>query len=269
MARFNQSQLNQYIDQQQQNKTAAINSITSKSDGGGNNTALIVRDALTQIAAIEADTVKEVARQSLSVNPALGTMYLEGSSEDGQGNPDKVFTIELLARGEVGGLVIDGEETGYKLIPIVTGNDTSIVWPAPSGFYVPSVPFDDTEEVFAGSGPTENMLGVVSTGSYSVIGSCKPDMNTGSQNNREIEVDLIVFDASGVPIRQLGFAQEANQSINGRSTSIVTGRLMLNDNFFTAGEFIGLAIRKGVNEGQTDATISKAFVQVSLDAIGA
>lgn len=269
MARFTKTQKDTYIDQQAAAKIAAINAITSKANGGGSNTAELMRDQLSAIATIDAITAKELDRQLLTVSPCVATMYLEGSSLDEQGDPNKVFEMSLFKEGEPGGINIDGVETGYQLVPLVTGNSTSGVWPAPSGFTFPSVPFDGQSEIFAGTGATDNMLGVLPTGSFSLIGSCKPDITGNNQANREVEVDIIIFDALGNPVRQLGFAQEANQSSNGRSNSIVTGRLMLNDNFLTANQFVGLGIRKGTLENDTDITISKAFVQISLVSTGA
>jgi len=272
MARFNKAQSDQYVDQQNAAKLTAITAITSAVDGGGNNTAEVVRTALNALADIEAVTAKELNRQSLAVNPAVGTMYLEGSSRDANDDPDKVFEMVLLRAPTPldgpdpngTGIIIDGEPTGFQLIPLVTGNDTSIAWPSPSGFYLPSKPFDGVSEVFGGSGATDNMLGITNTGTHEVLASCKP---SSSQTNREVEIDLIVFDASGTPIRALGFSTEAIQSNQGRAITLVTGRVMLNDLFFTAGQYVGVGIRKGVSEGNTVVTIDKCFVQVSLSAI--
>lgn len=75
--RFNKTQLNNYIDDQQAAKVAAISAVTSKSDGGGNNTAQTVRDALAASANVDTVTMKELKRQSFDVSPAevLSTNY--------------------------------------------------------------------------------------------------------------------------------------------------------------------------------------------------
>lgn len=278
MARFNRTQANVYIESQRQAKFTAVNAISSKADGGGENTAEIVRDAINAVSLIEELTTKELYRQSVQVSPAQATMYLQGSSLDADNNEDKVFEMELLRAFDPDntqnpndpngtGIIMDGVATGYQLIPIVTGNDSSLVWPATSGFYIPSKPFDGEEEIFAGSGATENMLGIRYPANFSVIGSCKPELRSGNQNNREVEIDLIVFNSLGEPVRIIGFAQEANQMNNNKATSLITGRVNLSPNFLTGGEFLGLAIRKGVEEQATTVTMTKAYIQISMEAI--
>jgi len=209
----------------------------------------------------------EADRHLPCVSPAAGTMFIMGS------NPATHFEMELLELGQAGdgsttkGLNIDGVDTGYQLVPIVTGNSTASGWPNPSGMAIESDDFDGSPEVFLGTGPTENMLGVSYSGNWKVVASCKPAPTGGNQNNRECEIDLVVFDSSGIPLRIVGFTASANQATNGRVFSMATPSVTLNSNTIQTGEYIGLVIRKFLGESPTTVKFSKGFIQITLESL--
>ncbi len=229
MARFTVSERNQYL--------------TDATQAGARTTG-------PQLAAsrIEAD------RHLPCVSPAVGTMFIMGSDSD------RHFDMTLLQEGQAGGLVINGAETGYQLIPIITGSGIGQTT-SPAGMFIPPDDFDGSPEVFLGSGATENMLGLDYSGNWKLVSSCKPSPD---QNNREVEIDLAVFDDQGVPIRIVGFTSSANQASNGRVFTISTPSVTVNSNTVQAGEFVGLVVRKFLGEGDTTVRFSKGFVQIDL-----
>ena len=207
------------------------------------------------------ETENEIDRHRPTESVCSGVLFLEGS------DPDKQFDMELLDEGEAGSIVLDGVNTGYKLVPIFTGSGINQTT-APAGVVIPSTPFDGSSEIIQGETPaTENMLKVEYSGYWSVVASCKPAPQ-GPQANREVETDLFVFDETGTPIRDIGFVASANQSTGGRAFTQNIPRATLNPTFLTQGEYIGLVIRKFLGEPQTDVRLSKAFIQIDLVSFG-
>ncbi len=245
MARFSKTELNDYIDE----------SLTTGFGAGKGLSAL-------QVADIVATTMKECLRHLPNVSSATGTMFEIGSNEDNW------FELVLLEEGEAGSLSLPNEDpSGFQLIPIVTGNDTSENWPSPSGQAFNSPAFDGVEEVFLGTGATANMFKIDYDGKWDVVASCKPAPD-GNQNNREVETDLWVFDGAGQPKRSIGFIASANQGSNGRTFTQSIPRSTLNEAFLGDDEWVGLVARKYAGEGSTTVKLQKAFIQVTLSALG-
>ncbi len=243
MARFSVTERNQYT----------IDQLNTEWASGEELTAQEMRESMSAY-------LNERDRHLPNVSESSGTMYLIGS------NPDNLFDMTLLEEGQAGGIVINGEETGYQLVPIVTGSGINQTNPT-SGVYVNSNPFDGITEVEGGSGATDNMLCINYKGYWDLVASIKPAPD-GSQSNREVEIDIIVFDSSGNPLRAIGFVASANQSTGGRAFTQSIPRLTLSPDFLDIGEHVGLGIRKFTGEAPTTVRVTKCFLQVTLNALG-
>ncbi len=244
MARLSATELEQYID----------DSLDQSLPSGNALNMAQMRQAISA-------TIKESLRQLPNTSECSGTMYLIGS------DPANLFDMTLLEEGEVGGLILDGVETGYQLVPLVTGSGINQGNPN-SGVSIPSEPFDGLNEISSGTGPTENMLCIDYNGYIDLVSSLKP-APTGSQANREVEIDIMVFDGSGTPLREIGFVASANQSTGGRAFTQNVARVTLSPDFLAAGEHVGLVIRKFAGEAPTTVRITKGFLQVTLNSLGA
>ena len=229
MARDSATELAQYID----------DSLDQTLPSGQGLTIAQIREAI-------AATMKEALRQ------------LPNFSE---------CSMTLLEEGEAGGIVLNGVETGYQLVPLVTGSGINQVNPT-AGASIPSEPFDGLQEISSGTGPTENMLCIDYDGYIDIVSSIKP-APTGSQANREVEIDIMVFDSNGEALREIGFVASANQSTGGRAFTQNVARVTLSPDFLAAGEYVGLVIRKFLGEAPTTVRITKGFLQVTLNSLGA
>jgi len=259
MARFSKTELQNYIEvtKRVEIELAIDAALPSQSA----LTAESFRDSAKATAFAILSTMWESMRQLPSVSPANATMFEIGS------NPDNWFDIELLDEGN-GGLVLpDGDPagSGFKLVPIVTGNGTQTN--PESGAAFESNPFDGVTEISLGSGATANMFKIDYDGYWDVVASCKP-APLSNQNNREIEIDLWVFDGTGAPKRSIGFIASANQGSNQRTFTQSIPRSTLNEAFLGDDEWIGLVIRRYEGEQVTSVRLQKAFVQVSLVGLG-
>ncbi len=245
MARFSKQELFDNVD----------SSLDASLPSGAGLTIQQIREGV-------AATIKESLRHLPNVSSASGTMFEIGSDEDNW------FDLELKEEGEAGSLSLPNEgPSGFQLVPIVTGNDTSENWPSPSGTAFNSTPFDGVEEVLLGTGATNNMFKVDYDGKWDIVASCKPSPD-GTQNNREVETDLWVFDGTGQPKRSIGFIASANQGSNGRTFTQSIPRSTLNEAFLGDDEWVGLVVRKYAGEGNTTVKLQKAFIQVTLSALG-
>jgi hypothetical protein len=261
MARFSRTQLLSNLS-----VTSAANVATIINNSLPSASALEAEDfrvALNAMSVSILDSVAENFRHLPNVSSAFGTMFEIGSS------PDNWFDMDLLEEGG-GGLILPGGDpsgTGFQLVPIVTGNDTSVAWPAASGSALNSEAFDGVEEVFLGTGATANMFKIDYDGKWDVVASCKPAPD-GTQNNREVETDLWVFDGTGTPVRSIGFIASANQGSGGRTFTQNIPRTTLNEVFLGDDEWVGLVVRKYAGEGNTTVTLQKAFIQITLTGLG-
>jgi len=253
MARFSKTQLNTYIENQQAAKDVAINAIVT----GGSNTAEVVRDAFKAASAIEATTLKELKRQELQTSPATAIMYQVGGDD-----PAGQYTLTLLEEGEAGGIVVPDPasgpdiETGYQLLPITTGASTP-------GVYKYSDPFDGVQEI--GPGVIDNTLKIVHNGMIIVSGWLLPEPNA---NNRQAEVDLVVYDSLGTAKAILSFKGTENLAGPDRgSTSEVPTFVIQNGTVLSPGDSIGLCVRKAVGEAGTTITVKRSVLNITFLSI--
>ncbi len=251
--RFNKTQLNDYIAAQQAAKVAAIGAVTSKSDGGGNNTAETVRNALIAAGNIDAVTMTELKRQSFDVSPAEGIIY-QLPAPAGAANPlDYTFDLTLNNAGE-NGIVIDGLATGYELIPILDG----AVVPGIANY---SIPFDAVTEVGQGSIPNTLAL---AHGGMVVIGGFVLAEPVGTGGNRWVEIDVCVFKGNGDPEAIVGYSSTGNLNLGRSDTIVVPSTPIQEATFNLAGKSIGLVARKAPNE--TTPTVLR-FTRSTLNAM--
>lgn len=251
--RMSKTQLNTYIDNQKLAKDVAVNAIVT----GGGNTAEVVRNALKAASAVEATTQKELKRQELQTNPATAIMYqLGGDAPEGQ------YTLTLLEEGEVGGITLPNPEggadiqTGYQLLPVTTGASIP-------GVYKYSEPFDGVQEI--GPSLVENTLKIIHNGMIMVSGWLLPEPNA---NNRQTEVDLVVYDSLGAAKSILSFKGTENLSGPDRgSTSEVPTFVVQNDSVLSPGDSIGLCVRKAAAEASTTITVKRSVLNITFLSI--
>lgn len=258
--RMSKTQLNTYIDNQKLAKDVAVNAIVT----GGGNTAEVVRNALKAASAVEATTQKELKRQELQTNPATGIMYQLGGD-----NPEGQYDVALLREGDVGGIVIPGGlgepaiETGYKLLPIVTGAQDEDPVSGIPGVYKYSTPFDSVEEV--GPSIVENTLKIAHNGTIIVSAWLLPEPDG---QNRQVECDLVVYTPTGSPKAVLGFKGTENLAGPSRgSTSEVPTFVIQNEGVLSPGDSIGLCARRAISEGNTTITVKRSVLNITFISI--
>ena len=213
-----------------------------------------IRDALKAAQSNSLDAIAESFRHLYGVTNAEAVIaQIGGDVSDGQ------YEMTLLANGEAGGIVIDGVETGYQLMPIVNGA------PITPGLISPSDPFDGQSELDEGDIP--NTLKVRHDGQITISASCLPEVDGGQ--NRQIECDIAVFDDQGDAIGILGFRTSVNNSTGGRGNSATVPAFTIQSNaILPAGSNIGMVIRK--NEAPTtvvDIKMNRSFIIVNYSSL--
>jgi len=214
-----------------------------------------MRDGLKEAVSFGFDAIAESFRHLQDVSNADGIIFQEsGDQESGQ------FEMTLLEDGEVGGIVVPDPnggpdiETGYQLIPILTGSIDG-----GDSFYSP--PFDGVIEV--GPGDINDTLKIDHDGMLHVSGSFLCDPDTG-QGNRQIEADICIYDSSGTAKRILGFKANVNASPGLKtSTNSLPSFTIQEGTILSGGDNIGLVVRKGSGEQATDVTFLRSFLQAT------
>ncbi|MCP4929169.1 MAG: hypothetical protein GY918_08965 [Gammaproteobacteria bacterium] len=198
--------------------------------------------------------VAEGFRQLTNVSNAEAVLYqLNGDQPSGQ------FEMTLLQPGEAGGIVINGEQTGYKLIPIITG--------APSGgAVINSDLFDGVAELRQAS-TNPDTLRIDHDGQIYISASCLAEPSV--QNNKQIEIDICVYNSAGVATSLIGFRSTSNVGSDGRaSTSIIPPVMLQDSSTIPAGSSIGLVIRKSALEpSDFTVTMLRSFVLASYTGL--
>jgi hypothetical protein len=252
MARFTQQELlNNVIVTAKDDYNSQVDTLLPS---GGGLTMEQIRDGLKAAQSNSLDAIAESFRHLYGVSNAEAVIaQLGGDTSDGQ------YLMTLLAEGEVGGIVIDGVETGYQLMPIQTGA------PVTPGFTGPSDTFDGQSELDVGDIP--NTLKVRHDGQITISASCLPEIDGGQ--NRQIECDIAVFDDQGDPIGILGFRTSVNNSTGGRGNSATVPAFTIQSNaILPAGSNIGMVIRK--NEALTtpvDIIMNRSFIIANYNSL--
>jgi len=213
-----------------------------------------IRDGLKAAQSNALDAIAESFRHLYGVTNAEAVIaQLGGDTSDGQ------YLMTLLAEGQVGGIVIDGVETGYQLMPIQTG---ATVTP---GFIGPSDQFDGESELDVGDIP--NTLKVRHDGQITISASCLPEIDGGQ--NRQIECDIAVFDDQGDPIGILGFRTSVNNSTGGRGNSATVPAFTIQSNvILPAGSNIGMVIRKNETPATVvDIIMNRSFIIANYSSL--
>ena len=217
-------------------------------------TAEDFRAALSSMTTIIQQGNAEAMRHLTNVSNAEGVLYqLNGDTPAGQ------FDMTLLQPGEEGGIVIDGVETGYTLIPIITGSTTG-------GVVIESDPFDGVAEL-SQSPINPDTLMVDHDGQLFLSASCLAEPS--QQNNKQIEIDICVYNSAGVATSLLGFRSSSNIGSDGRaSTSIIPPVMLQDSSTIPAGSSIGLVIRKSAQESTTfTVKMLRSFVLASYTGL--
>ena len=252
MARFTQQELlDNVIVTAKDDYNAQVDTLLPS---GGGLTMEQIRDGLKAAQSNSLDAIAESFRNLYGVTNAEAVIaQLEGDTTDGQ------YEMTLLSEGQAGGIVIDAVETGYQLMPIVTGA------PVTPGFIGPSDEFDGESELDVGDIP--NTLKVRHDGQITISASCLPEIDGGQ--NRQIECDIAVFDDQGDPIGILGFRTSVNNSTGGRGNSATVPSFTIQSNvILPAGSNIGMVIRK--NEAPTTAVniiMNRSFIIANYSSL--
>jgi hypothetical protein len=251
MSRFNRQGILDSINVQLVQDLATL--ALTKLPSGQSLTMPQIRDGVVDILTYQSQVIGEAFRHLYDVTNAEAVMYqLNGDNPDGQ------YTMSLLEEGDVGGLNVGGVETGYQLLPIVTGA------PVTAGFLAPSDPFDGESEIDVGDIP--NTLKIRHDGQITISSSCLPEVASGQ--NKQIECDIAVFDDQGVPTSVLGFRTSVNNTTGGRGNSATVPSFTIqNETIIPAGANIGLVIRKNVAEGTVDVVMKRSFVLVNFNSL--
>jgi hypothetical protein len=258
MARFTKQQLLDSINVQAVNDIVTLSG--SKLPSGQSSSMQDIREGVTDLLTFGLQSVGEAFRHLYDVSNAEAVIYqLNGDNPDGQ------YQMTLLANGEAGGLVIPDPqggpdiETGYQLMPIVTGA------PVTPGIISPSDPFDGESELDVGDIP--NTLKIRHDGQITISASCLPEIDGGQ--NRQIECDIAVFDDQGVPTTILGFRTSVNNSTGGRGNSATVPAFTIQSSaILPAGSNIGMVIRK--NEAPAtvvDIIMNRSFILVNYNSL--
>ena len=173
--------------------------------------------------------------------------------------PAGQFDMTLLQPGEVGGIVINGEETGYQLVPIITGSSSG-------GAVINADAFDGVSELRQAT-TNPDTLRVDHDGQIFLSASCLAEPS--QQNNKQLEIDICVYNPAGVATSLIGFRSTSNVGSDGKtSTSIIPPVMLQDSNTIPAGSSIGLVIRKSALE-TTNVTITmlRSFVLASYTGL--
>ncbi|MCP4930337.1 MAG: hypothetical protein GY918_14910 [Gammaproteobacteria bacterium] len=258
MDRFTRTQILDHV------QTVTLNNVTAAFDSalpsGAGLTMSQMRAGITSGMGIALEGLAEAFRHLYEVSSAEAAIFqLNGDVADGQ------YQMTLLANGEVGGLIVPDPqggpdiETGYQLMPIVTGA------PVTSGVISPSDPFDGVSEIDVGDIP--NTLKIRHDGQITISASCLPEVDGGQ--NRQIECDIAVFDESGDTIDIIGFRTSVNNSTGGRGNSATVPTFTIQGNtIIPPGSNIGLVIRKNETPGTVvDVVINRSFILASYSSL--
>ena len=250
MARFTKTELlDQIATQTPASVTAALPTLLPS---GAGLTAENFRTALSSMTTIIQQGNAEAMRHLTNVSNAEAVLYqLNGDTPAGQ------FEMTLLKAGEAGegGIVINGEETGYKLIPIITGSTTG-------GVAINADPFDGVSELRQSPVNPDTLL-VEHNGQIFLSASCLTEPS--QQNNKQLDIDICVYNSAGVATSLIGFRSSSNVGSDGRaSTSIIPPVMLQDSNTIPAGSSIGLVIRKSALETTNfTVTLFRSFILAS------
>jgi hypothetical protein len=219
-----------------------------------------LRAGIVGLMTFTTQSLGEAFRHLTNVSNAEAVMYqLGGDVPSGGAEPSGQFNMTLLEAGETGGIAVpDGSggtiETGYKLIPIMTGSSVG-------GFFSPSDPFDGESEITPGDIP--NTVKVTHDGQLNISASCLPEPTQNT--NRQIEVDIVLYDDQGTPLRVLGFRTSVNNASSGRASSATVPSVNIQDSaIIPPGTNIGLCIRKAVGEPAIVVTMLRSFLLLTF-----
>ena len=250
--RFTKTELLDYISQ------ATLNSVNTtllqQLPSGSGLTMEQMRVGLGNVFSAALDGVAEGFRQLTNVSNAEGILYQVGGDL-----PAGQFEMTLLQPGDVGGIVIDGVQTGYTLIPIITGSSTG-------GVVIESDPFDGVVELSQSPINPDTML-VDHDGQIFLSASCLAEPS--QQNNKQLEIDICVYNPAGVATSLLGFRSSSNVGSDGRTSTSIIPPVMLQDaSTIPAGSSIGLVIRKSALETTNfTVTMLRSFVLASYTGL--
>jgi len=252
MARFTKTELLDYI--QNQTLTNVQSALSSGLPSGQELTMSAMRDGIVSGFTQALAGVAEGFRHLTSVSNAEGILYQTGGDE-----PSGQFSITLIQAGQPGGIVIDGVETGYQLIPIVTG--------APNGGVVINADdFDGASEIRQATANPDT-LRIDHDGQITISASCLAEPS--NQNNKQLDLDICVFDENGDASSLLGFRASTNNGSDGRAnTSIIPCVTLQDTGTIPAGHSIGLVIRRSAAE-TTNVTVTmlRSFILASYTGL--
>jgi len=217
-----------------------------------------------QVAAIDIECDRHLPSES----SAEGAIYIIGS------DPDNHFDMpELLEEGETGGYVHDfGDgpvETGYQLVPMISGTGINQANTAPVGGSNDSTPFDGVSEIHAGlyGSAVQDMLQIEYSGQYLLTANVLPEP-VGNNNNKELEGDLFIFDSAGNLKFPLQILASVNNSGNGKSNTMVYYPVTIESTAaLEVGDCIGLVLRKAAGETGVTPRIKKCSIFLTLLAL--
>ena len=255
MSRFSKQELLDYINIETVNDMATL--ANSQLPSGQSLDMNGLRDGIVGLMTFTTQSLGEAFRHLTNVSNAEAVMYqLRGDEPAGQ------FNMTLLEAGEAGGIVVpDGSggtiETGYQLIPIMTGSSVG-------GFFSPSDQFDGDSELDAGDVP--NTIKVKHDGQLNIAASCLPEPTQNT--NRQVELDIVIYDDQGAPLRVLGFRTSVNNASNGRASSATIPSVFVQDAAtIPEGSNLGLCIRKAVGEPEIIVTLLRSFVLLTYASL--
>jgi len=250
--RFTKTELLNYIEADTLNNVSA--DFDSALPSGAGLTMAQMRSGLVSGIGVALAGVAEGFRQLTNVSNAEAVLYqLNGDTAAGQ------FEMTLLEPGEVGGIVIDGVETGYQLVPIITGSTAG-------GAVINSDEFDGVVELGQSQVNLDTMR-IDHDGQIFLSASCLAEPST--QNNKQLEIDICVYNAAGVPTSLIGFRSTSNVGSDGRTSTSIIPAVMLQDSVtIPAGSSIGLVIRKSALES-SNVTIKmlRSFIIASYTGL--
>ena len=252
MARFTKTELLDYISAD--TLTSVQASLLQQLPSGSGLTMEQMRVGLGNVFSTALNGIAEGFRNLTNVSNAEGVLYqLGGDLPAGQ------FEMTLLQPGDSGGIIIDGEQTGYKLIPIIDGSTTG-------GAVIESDLFDGVSEIRQAS-TNPNTLRIEHDGQIFLSASCLAEPS--QQNNKQLEVDICVYNAAGVATSLLGFRSSSNVGSDGRtSTSIIPAVMLQDSSTIPAGSSIGLVIRKSAVESSVfTVTMIRSFILASYTGL--
>lgn len=207
---------------------------------------------IAQIRAVIEVTINNALLQLPNVSTAEGFTFETGS------DPDNWFDLTLL---ETGGGGINNE--GWQIVPMITGSGINQVNPT-AGAAINSLDFDGAPEITAGTGLTENMICTTYGGQLLITGHILAEP-AGGQSNRQIEVDIAIYDSAGTLKVLLSIDTSTNSSPAGRANTLNTFSVVLEDPTLIAdGDCLALLIRKHEGEPSTTVTIQKCALNLTL-----